>query len=108
VKILIVDDESLARSRLRGLVEQMEGGEVAGEAANGREALEQIELLRPDVVLLDIRMPGMDGREAARHLAESDEPPAVIFTTAYGDHALDAFETSSRQIWCLDIDSAAT
>lgn len=95
MKLLIVDDEALARSRLRGIVEQLEGWEVVGEAANGREALEQIDDLRPDVVLLDIRMPGMDGLEAARHLAEAEEPPAVIFTTAYGDHALDAFETQA-------------
>ncbi|GAB4350086.1 MAG: alginate biosynthesis regulator AlgR [Gammaproteobacteria bacterium] len=93
MKLLIVDDEALARSRLRDIVEPLEGWEVAGEAANGREALEQIEALQPDVVLLDIRMPVMDGLEAARHLSQLAEPPAVIFTTAYGDHALDAFET---------------
>ncbi|KAA3629241.1 MAG: DNA-binding response regulator [Proteobacteria bacterium] len=95
MKLLIVDDESLARSRLRGLVEQLEGWEVVGEAANGRDALGMIESERPDIVLLDIRMPGMDGLEAARHMAQLEEPPAVIFTTAYGDHALAAFEAQA-------------
>ncbi len=95
MKLVIVDDESLARSRLRALVEGAEGWEIVGEAANGREALELIARERPDVVLLDIRMPGMDGLEAARHMAQLDDPPAVIFTTAYGDHALAAFEAQA-------------
>lgn len=95
MRLLIVDDETLARSRLRGLVEQLDGWEVAGEAVNGRDALALIERERPDVVLLDIRMPGMDGLEAARHMAQLEDPPAVIFTTAYGDHALAAFEAEA-------------
>ena len=72
-------------------------GEVAvvGEAATGLEALEHCALLDPDVVLLDVRMPGMDGIEAARHLAALEEPPAVIFTTAYDEYALQAFETQA-------------
>lgn len=95
MRVLIVDDESLARARLRGLIEALDGWEVAGEGANGREALELIERERPDIVLLDIRMPGMDGLEAARHMGQLEEPPAVIFTTAYGDHALAAFEAQA-------------
>jgi len=91
VKILIADDEAPARARLRRLVEEIPGHDVVGEAGNGREALLQAEQQRPDVLLLDIRMPGMDGLEAARHLAALENPPAVIFTTAYGDHALEAF-----------------
>lgn len=95
MRCLIVDDESLARDRLRRLLGQLERVDVCGEAANGREALLQAQLLQPDLVFLDIRMPGMDGMEAARHLADLDHPPAVVFTTAYGEHALEAFEAQA-------------
>jgi len=91
VKILIADDEAPARTRLRRLVEEIDGHDIVGEAANGREALLLSDKTQPDVLLLDIRMPGMDGLEAARHVATLENPPAVIFTTAYGDHALEAF-----------------
>ena len=92
MNLLIVDDEQPARERLRQLVDDIDGWSVAGEACNGREALVQASHLEPDVVLLDIRMNDIDGIEAARHLAELDNPPAVIFTTAFGEHALEAFE----------------
>jgi two-component system response regulator AlgR len=93
MKILIVDDEQLARTRLRGMLQQLNGYEVIAEAANGKQALEASQIHQPDVVLLDIRMPGMDGLEAAEHLSKLDTPPAVIFTTAYNDYALAAFKT---------------
>jgi len=92
VKILLADDEAPARERLSSLLTEIGGNEIVGAAANGREALELADRLRPDVVLLDIRMPGIDGLEAATHLAGYEQPPAVIFTTAYGDYALNAFE----------------
>ncbi len=95
MKVLIVDDESLARARLRSIVADLADCEPVGEAANGREALQLSARLEPDVVLLDIRMPEMDGLEAARHLARLEQPPAVVFTTAYGDHALAAFEAQA-------------
>ncbi|MBX3689150.1 LytTR family DNA-binding domain-containing protein [Dokdonella sp.] len=95
MKTLIVDDEPLARERLRALLTEVGGNEVVGEAANGSQALTEVARLAPDLVLLDIRMPGMDGLEAARHLAGFERPPAVVFCTAYGDHALEAFEANA-------------
>lgn len=95
MKILIVDDEIHARDRLHGIVEQLDDCQVVGEASNGHEALQQVEKLGPDLVLLDIRMPGMEGMETADHLSRMDAPPAVVFCTAYGDHALEAFDRSA-------------
>lgn len=95
MKVLIVDDEPLARARLNRLLDLMPEWQAVGEAANGRDALIQVETLQPDVVLMDIRMPGIDGLEAARHIANYDNPPSVIFTTAYGDHALEAFDAQA-------------
>lgn len=95
MKILIVDDEAPARDRMRRMVTEIGGHEIVGEAANGREALERAGSLNPDVVLMDIRMPDIDGLEAARHLLSLDTSPAVIFTTAYGEHALEAFDAQA-------------
>ena len=93
MRILVADDESLARSRLCSLIEELQDYQVCGEAASGEETVSLCEQEKPDVVLLDIRMPGMDGLQAARYLAELEPPPAVIFTTAYDEYALKAFET---------------
>lgn len=95
MKIVVVDDEPLARQRLLHLLKDLQGCEVIGEAANGQEALEQTQKLQPDLLLMDIRMPGMDGLEAARHLELMDEPPLVIFTTAYDEYALEAFDVQA-------------
>jgi two-component system response regulator AlgR len=95
MKILIVDDEPPARDRLKRLIEELDDCECAGEAGNGAEAIALAGKLAPDVVLMDIRMPGMDGVEAARHLSRLDEPPAVIFVTAYDEYALRAFDTQA-------------
>ena len=93
MKVLIVDDEKPARDRLSRMVNSLADYEVVGEASDGKQALQRAQASDPDVVLMDIRMPGMDGIQAARHLSELDQPPAVVFTTAYADHALEAFET---------------
>lgn len=88
--IMIVDDEPLARGRLRRMIEQLPGYSVAAAAADGATALAQAREYQPPVVLLDIHMPGMDGLQMATQLAELAVPPAVIFTTAYMEHALSA------------------
>ncbi len=93
MNILIVDDEPLARQRLIGLVQELNDFEVCGNASNGKDALRLAQELKPDVVLLDIRMPGMDGIETAHHMNRLSKPPAIIFTTAFSEHALNAFET---------------
>ncbi len=93
--VLIVDDESPARSRLRQLIEDIGEWQIAGEAAHGRQALDLCERLDPDVVLLDIRMPEMDGIEVAQHLTTFEHGPAVIFTTAYSDYAIQAFDAQA-------------
>ena len=108
LRVVIADDETPARSRMRDLLEDCASSfpiELTGEAASGRELLALLEKTPADVVLLDIRMPEMDGLEAAQHLLRLPEPPSVIFTTAFNDHALKAFElhatTSSSRSGCV-------
>ncbi len=95
MKILVVDDEKLARARLRELISKNGEHAIVGEAMNGSEAIEKTMSLRPEVLLMDIRMPVMDGLETAMHLMSMEFPPAVIFTTAYDQHALEAFEVNA-------------
>jgi len=91
-KVLIVDDEAPARERLLRMLSKIEGIEVVGEAKDGLQAIEQIDRLRPDLVFLDIQMPGLDGFGV---LAALQEPPPIIFVTAYDEYALRAFEVSA-------------
>lgn len=95
LKLLIADDEAPARNRLRDLLTDITQIEVLAEAKNGKEALEFVDAHQPDVVLLDIRMPVMDGIEAAQHLQKMAVPPAVIFTTAYDSYAMQAFDMNA-------------
>ncbi|MEO8802796.1 MAG: LytTR family DNA-binding domain-containing protein [Rudaea sp.] len=95
MKALIVDDEPLARERLEALLRDYGGVEIVGHAGDGRAAVEAAARLTPDLVLLDIRMPVMDGLEAARHLARLDNAPAIILCTAYDEHALAAFDAGA-------------
>ncbi len=95
LRIFIVDDEPPARSRLRDLLNDCEAQlplEIVGEAGNGQDALKKLDCTPTDVVLLDIRMPQMDGIELARHLQKLSPPPVIIFTTAYDVYAIKAFE----------------
>lgn len=95
MKVLIVDDEPLARRRLASLLAGVDGVDVVGEAGDGAAALAAVDRLDPDLVLLDIRMPGVDGLEVARRLVLREAPPAVVFCTAYDEHALAAFEADA-------------
>jgi two-component system, LytTR family, response regulator AlgR len=95
LSILIVDDESPARDRMRRMVENLPLYQVAGEASSGEEALQAIGELRPDILLLDISMPGMDGMALARVMQRGGLSSAVIFCTAYQNQALEAFEAEA-------------
>ncbi len=95
MKVLVCDDEQLARERLTRLVADMDGYEVVGEAVNGAEAVQRLTETDADIVLMDIRMPQMDGLEAAKLISQGKAPPAIIFCTAYDDHALQAFNVNA-------------
>jgi two-component system response regulator AlgR len=98
LRVLIVDDEAPARRRLRELLDDCAGAlplAVVGEAASGQEAIGLLQAATADLVLTDIHMPGMDGIELARHLLKLAQPPVVIFTTAYNEHAVQAFDVSA-------------
>lgn len=90
LRVMVVDDEPLARTRIKRMLENMSAIEIVGECSNGREATEQIPKIRPDVLLLDVQMPEMDGFEVLKAL--NSNFPYVIFVTAYDQYALRAFE----------------
>ena len=92
MRTLIVDDEIPARERLKRLLTSIKGVELVGEAANGVQAIEMIETLSPDLVLLDIQMPGLDGFGVIEAL---EDPPPIIFVTAYDEYAIRAFEVNA-------------
>lgn len=92
LRVLIVDDEPLARQRLRALLQAQDAVSVVGEAGDGQTAVTLCTQLHPDLVLLDIAMPGLDGMQTAHRLAALQPAPAVVFCTAFDDHALPAFE----------------
>jgi two-component system, LytTR family, response regulator AlgR len=95
LRAMIVDDEEPARARLAALLKELDQVEVVGEARSSAEALRLMPALDPELLYLDVRMPGMSGVELARHLATLDDPPAVIFTTAFDEHAMAAFEAEA-------------
>jgi two-component system response regulator LytT len=93
LRAIVIDDEKLARDRLTGFLAGLGGVELIGEASNGIEAVQMIEDKRPDLVFLDVQMPGMDGFEVLRAL--SAPPPQVVFATAYDEYAIRAFEVQA-------------
>jgi len=95
MNVLIVDDEPLARDRLKRMVNETQNWRVIAEACNGAEAVQQCQQTRPDVVLMDIRMPEMDGLSAARHISDTEHAPAIIFCTAYDEYGVEAFEAEA-------------
>ncbi len=95
LKAVLVDDEQLARDELGFLLGQLGGIDVIGQAGNGVEALTTIDRLRPDVVFLDVQMPGLTGFEVARRMLETRVPTHIIFVTAYDQHAIEAFEVNA-------------
>jgi DNA-binding LytR/AlgR family response regulator len=94
LRALIVDDEPVARQVLREELAELPGVALVGEAENGPRAVQQIRDLQPDLVLLDVQMPGMDGFEVVRRI-EGPLPPAIIFVTAYDEYALKAFDVGA-------------
>jgi len=95
LRTLVVDDEQLARDELCFQLGQMGGVEVVGQAANGVEAVEALERLRPDIVFLDIQMPGLTGFEVARHVVGTGQATHVVFVTAFDQYAVEAFEVNA-------------
>lgn len=94
-RALIVDDEAPAREELRYLLDELGSVQVVGEATNGEEALVLLSSLDYDLVFLDVRMPGLNGLQVSERLGGMPEPPRVVFTTAYPDHAVEAFDLAA-------------
>ena len=106
LRAVVVDDELLARDELGYLLGQMGGVEVIGQAGNGVEALTTIERLQPDVVFLDVQMPGLTGFEVARRMLAGPSPAHIIFVTAYDQHAIEAFEVNAVDYLLKPVDHA--
>jgi len=106
LKAVLVDDEQLARDELGYLLGQVGGVEVIGQAGNGVEALTTIDRLQPDVVFLDVQMPGLTGFEVARRLVVNGAPSHIIFVTAYDQHAIEAFEVNAVDYLLKPVDPA--
>src|SRR5215471_6345401 len=103
---VLVDDEQLARDELAFQLGQIGGVDVVGTAGNGIEAVDTIGRLKPDVVFLDIQMPGLTGFEVARRLIDAESPSHIIFVTAYDRHAIEAFEVNAVDYLLKPVDAA--
>src|SRR4051812_21690748 len=95
LRAVLVDDEQLARDELGYLLGQLGGVDVVGQAGDGMEALATIDRLRPDVVFLDVQMPGLSGFQVARRMVDRRVPAHIVFVTAYDQHAIEAFEVNA-------------
>jgi two-component system response regulator LytT len=106
LRAVLVDDEQLARDELGYLLEQVGGVEVIGQAGNGVEAVTTIDRLMPDVVFLDVQMPGLTGFEVARRLFSKRLSTQIVFVTAYDQHAIEAFEVNAVDYLLKPVDQA--
>src|SRR5438477_2139233 len=106
LRTVLVDDEQLARDELGYLLGQVGGIEVIGQAGNGLEALTTIDRLHPDVVFLDVQMPGLNGFEVARRLVDGRADAHIIFVTAFDQHAIEAFEVNAVDYLLKPVDPA--
>jgi two-component system LytT family response regulator/two-component system response regulator LytT len=106
LRAIVVDDEALARDELCFQLQQLGEVEVVAQAGNGMEALSAIERNDPDLVFLDVQMPGLTGFEVARRLLEDEQAPAVVFVTAFDQHAIEAFEVNAVDYLLKPVDAA--
>jgi two-component system LytT family response regulator/two-component system response regulator LytT len=106
LRVLVVDDEQLAREELCYQLERLGEIEIAGEAGNGLEALAAIDRLEPDLVFLDVQMPGLGGFEVARRMLDREDAPALVFVTAYDQHAIEAFEVNAVDYLLKPVEAA--
>jgi two-component system LytT family response regulator/two-component system response regulator LytT len=106
LRAVLVDDEPLAREELNFLLQQLGGVDVVGQAGHGDEALDTIDRVQPDVVFLDVQMPGLNGFEVARRLVESDAAVQLVFVTAFDQHAIEAFEVNAVDYLLKPVDPA--
>src|ERR671934_531069 len=106
LRAVLVDDEQLARDELGYLLGQVEGVEVIGQAGNGVEALTTIDRLQPDLVFLDVQMPGLTGFEVARRMLDNQSSSHIIFVTAFDQHAIEAFEVNAVDYLLKPVDPA--
>jgi two-component system LytT family response regulator/two-component system response regulator LytT len=106
LRAVLVDDEQLARDELGFLLGQLGSVEVIGQAGNGVEALSTIDRLHPDLVFLDVQMPGLTGFQVARRMLDAGMPAQIIFVTAYDQHAIEAFEVNAVDYLLKPVDPA--
>src|ERR1051326_2251026 len=106
LRAVLVDDEQLARDELGYLLGRLDGVEVVGQAGNGVEALQTIDRLEPEVVFLDVQMPGLTGFEVARRIMEHGPAAHIIFVTAFDQHAIEAFEVNAVDYLLKPVDPA--